>query len=110
MCRGFGIVRRDGRPCRTPARRCAGCLDALRRVAARRRLGRLAPGDGRHDLATPLYSVYAKHFHFSSLVLTAIFATYAFVLVPALIASGRLSDQFGRRPVLFAGLVTASAG
>jgi MFS family permease len=59
------------------------------------------------NLATPLYPVYAQRFHFSSLVLTAIFATYAFVLVPALILFGRLSDRFGRRPVLVAGLLTA---
>ena len=58
------------------------------------------------NLATPLYAVYAREFGFSSLVLTSIFATYAFVLVPALIAFGRLSDRFGRRPVLVAGLVT----
>lgn len=62
------------------------------------------------NLATPLYAVYAGDFGFSSLVLTSIFATYAFVLVPALIVFGRLSDRFGRRPVLFAGLVTACAG
>src|ERR671934_1143576 len=62
------------------------------------------------NLATPLYAVYARDFGFSSLVLTSIFATYAFVLVPALIVFGRLSDRFGRRPVLVAGLVTACAG
>jgi MFS family permease len=62
------------------------------------------------NLATPLYPVYAERFHFSSLVLTAIFATYAFVLVPALIVFGRLSDRFGRRPVLVAGLLTAAVG
>jgi MFS family permease len=56
------------------------------------------------NLATPLYALYAGDFGFSSLVLTSIFATYAFVLVPALIVCGRLSDRFGRRPVLFAGL------
>ena len=33
------------------------------------------------NLATPLYAVYAQRFHFSSLVLTAIFATYAVVLL-----------------------------
>ena len=60
------------------------------------------------NLATPLYPVYAADFHFSSLVLTAIFATYAFVLVPALVLFGRLSDRFGRRPVLVAGLLTAA--
>jgi MFS family permease len=59
------------------------------------------------NLATPLYAVYAEDFGFSSLVLTSVFATYAIVLVPALIVFGRLSDRFGRRPVLFVGLVTA---
>src|SRR5438046_2919138 len=62
------------------------------------------------NLATPLYPVYAQRFGFSSLVLTSIFATYAFVLVPALILFGRLSDRFGRRPVVLAGLVVACAG
>src|SRR5436305_7071521 len=62
------------------------------------------------NLATPLYAVYAARFGFSSLVLTAIFATYAFVLVPALLLFGRLSDVFGRRPVILAGLAAACAG
>ncbi len=61
------------------------------------------------NLATPLYGVYAARFGFSSLVLTAIFATYAFVLVPALVLFGRLSDRFGRRPVMVSGLVVACA-
>jgi MFS family permease len=62
------------------------------------------------NLATPLYAVYAKEFGFSPVVLTAVFATYAVVLVPALILFGRLSDRFGRRPVVAAGLVTACVG
>jgi MFS family permease len=56
------------------------------------------------NLATPLYAVYAERFCFSNLVLTAVFATYAVVLVPALIVFGRLSDRFGRRPVVLIGL------
>jgi MFS family permease len=59
------------------------------------------------NLATPLYAVYAARFRFSPLVLTAIFATYAVVLVPALVLFGRLSDRYGRRPVVTAGLATA---
>jgi MFS family permease len=62
------------------------------------------------NLATPLYAVYAHRFGFSSLVLTAIFTAYAVVLVPSLLLFGRLSDRFGRRPVVVAGLVTACAG
>ncbi|HEY1564386.1 MAG TPA: MFS transporter [Gaiellaceae bacterium] len=62
------------------------------------------------NLATPLYAVYAERFDFSALVLTAIFATYAIVLVPALVLFGRLSDRFGRRPVVAAGLATACVG
>jgi MFS family permease len=62
------------------------------------------------NLASPLYHVYAQRFGFSPLVLTAIFSTYAIVLVPALVLFGRLSDRFGRRPVLASGLVTACVG
>jgi MFS family permease len=62
------------------------------------------------NLATPLYAVYATKFAFSNLVLTSVFATYAFVLVPALILFGRVSDRFGRRPVILAGLGTACGG
>jgi MFS family permease len=62
------------------------------------------------NLATPLYAVYADKFGFSSLVLTTVFATYAIVLVPALILFGRLSDRFGRRLVVLAGLAAAAGG
>jgi predicted MFS family arabinose efflux permease len=62
------------------------------------------------NAATPLYSVYAQRFGFSSLVLTAVFAAYAVVLIPALLLFGRLSDRFGRRPVILAGLVVACVG
>jgi MFS family permease len=61
------------------------------------------------NLATPLYAVYARRFDFSSLVLTSIFATYALVLVPALVLFGRLSDRLGRRPVILLGLGAAFA-
>jgi predicted MFS family arabinose efflux permease len=62
------------------------------------------------NLATPLYAVYAARFGFSSLVLTAIFATYAVVLVPALVVFGRVSDRFGRRPVMLAGVAAGCIG
>jgi MFS family permease len=62
------------------------------------------------NLATPLYAGYSERFGFSPVVLTAIFATYAIVLVPALVLFGRLSDRFGRRPVVAGGLATACVG
>lgn len=62
------------------------------------------------NVATPLYAVYASSFGFSNAVLTSIFATYAVVLVPALILFGRVSDRFGRRPVILAGLGVACGG
>ena len=62
------------------------------------------------NLATALYALYAAQFHFSSLVLTTIFATNAIVLVPALMFFGRLSDRLGRRVVIALGLVAAVAG
>src|SRR5690242_8290173 len=62
------------------------------------------------NLAAPLYSIYAADFGFSSLVLTAVFATYAFVLVPALLVFGGLSDRFGRRRVMVGGLLCGCLG
>ncbi|HEY7967465.1 MAG TPA: MFS transporter [Solirubrobacteraceae bacterium] len=62
------------------------------------------------NLAAPLYASYAARYGFSSAVLTAIFATYAVVLVPSLVLFGRLSDRFGRRPVMVVGLAVACGG
>ena len=56
------------------------------------------------NLATPLYAVYAKRFGFSTAVLALVFAAYALVLIPALLAFGQLSDRLGRRPVIALGL------
>ena len=59
-------------------------------------------------LPTPLYPVYQQRFGFSQLVITVIFAAYAVGVIIALIGTGRWSDQLGRRPLLFAGLIAAA--
>ncbi len=58
---------------------------------------------------SPLYPVYQAEFGFSSITLTAIFAAYVLALLTSLLTVGRLSDYFGRRPVLAAALVIEAA-
>jgi MFS family permease len=55
-------------------------------------------------LPTPLYPIYQHQLGFSSLMVTVVFAAYAFAVIAGLLLFGRLSDEAGRRPVLFAGL------
>lgn len=43
-------------------------------------------------------------------MLALVFATYAIVLVPSLLAFGQLSDRLGRRPVIAVGLAAAMGG
>ena len=59
-------------------------------------------------LPTPLYPLYQAQYGFSQLIITVIFAAYAVGVMGALIVTGRWSDQLGRRPLLFAGLVAAA--
>jgi predicted MFS family arabinose efflux permease len=49
---------------------------------------------------SPLYAVYQARWHFSTPMLTVIYATYAVGVLVALLLVGGLSDQLGRRPVL----------
>lgn len=59
-------------------------------------------------LPTPLYVIYQRTFGLSELMVTVIFATYAVGVIAALLLFGRLSDQIGRRPALFPGLVLSA--
>src|SRR3954451_22394819 len=58
---------------------------------------------------SPLYATYRELWGFSSVVLTLVYATYAFGVLAALILAGRISDQWGRRPVLLVALGTLVA-
>jgi MFS family permease len=57
----------------------------------------------------PLYAIYQRQWHFSSAVLTLIFAVYAAAVVAALLLAGQSSDQTGRKPVMAAALGFSAA-
>jgi len=54
---------------------------------------------------TPLYRVYQQAFAFSPVLITVIFAVYAFALLVSLLIVGSISDHLGRRPVIFTSLL-----
>src|SRR3954464_396501 len=58
---------------------------------------------------SPLYATYRELWGFSPIVLTLVYATYAFGVLAALLLAGRLSDEIGRRPVLLTALATLMA-
>src|SRR5919197_2329278 len=55
---------------------------------------------------SPLYGIYRDLWGFSPVVLTLVYATYAFGVLASLILAGRASDEVGRRPVLLTALGT----
>ncbi|HEU5477760.1 MAG TPA: MFS transporter [Gaiellaceae bacterium] len=60
-------------------------------------------------LPTPLYPLFEQQYGFGPLLVTVIFAIYAFGVIGGLILFGNLSDQLGRKPVLLLGLVLSGA-
>ena len=77
-------------------------------VAAIISLGLFASGT-----PSPLYGTYRALWGFSPLVLTLVYATYAFGVLATLLLAGRVSDQVGRRPALLvalAALMVATVG
>jgi MFS family permease len=53
---------------------------------------------------SPLYGIYRDLWGFSPVVLTLVYATYAFGVLASLLLAGRVSDEVGRRPVLLVAL------
>src|SRR3954452_24504933 len=53
---------------------------------------------------SPLYGTYRELWGFSSLLLTLASASSAFGVLAALVLAGYISDEVGRRPVLFVAL------
>jgi MFS family permease len=60
-------------------------------------------------LPTPLYPLFEQRYSFGSLLVTVIFAIYAFGVIAGLILFGNLSDRIGRKPPLVLGLVLSAA-
>jgi MFS family permease len=60
-------------------------------------------------LPTPLYPLFEQRYSFGSLLVTVIFAIYAFGVIAGLILFGNLSDHLGRKPVVVLGLVLSGA-
>ncbi|MDX3328922.1 MULTISPECIES: MFS transporter [Streptomyces] len=60
-------------------------------------------------LPTPLYSLYQDELGFSELMVTVVYAVYAFGVIGVLLLAGNASDAIGRRPVLLVGLGCAAA-
>ncbi|OWV92015.1 MFS transporter [Rhizobium sp. R635] len=65
----------------------------------------LATFFGASAAPTPLYRIYQENFSVSPVLITVIFAVYAFALLAALLIAGSISDHLGRKPVIFTALV-----
>ena len=65
----------------------------------------LATFFGASAAPTPLYRIYQENFSLSPVLITVVFAVYAFALLAALLTAGSLSDHLGRKPVIFFALV-----
>jgi MFS family permease len=59
-------------------------------------------------ITTPLYAIYQQKYALTSLLITIIFTVYALGVLLALVFFGRVSDHFGRRPILTTALIIAA--
>ncbi len=59
-------------------------------------------------LPTPLYPIYERDLHVAPVLIPIIFATYAVAVIAGLLFFGHLSDNAGRKPVLFIGLALSA--
>jgi MFS family permease len=60
-------------------------------------------------LPTPLYPLFEERYSFAELMVTVIFAVYAFGVIAGLLLFGNLSDEIGRKPVLLGGILLSAA-
>ncbi|MER6311730.1 MFS transporter [Streptomyces sp. NPDC001657] len=70
--------------------------------------GVFAIGMAGTTLPTPLYGLYRQEIGFSELMVTVVFAVYALGVITVLLLAGNVSDDVGRRPVLFCALALSA--
>jgi MFS family permease len=61
------------------------------------------------SLITPLIPLYKERLGFSNTTVTLFLGCYVAALVPSMLSLGQLSDQVGRKPILFAAIATLAA-
>jgi MFS family permease len=59
---------------------------------------------------TPLLIAYREHFGYSTTSVKLLLGAYVLGLVPGLLVAPAISNQYGRRPVLLAGVVSSAGG
>lgn len=57
-------------------------------------------------LATPLYPIWQRSFGLSTTDITVIFSCYPLGVTAGLLYGGRMGDQFGRKPMIYIGILT----
>ncbi|MDI5968741.1 MFS transporter [Streptomyces sp. SL13] len=58
---------------------------------------------------TPLLVMYKERQHYDATTVNLFLGVYVLGLAPALLVAGALSDRYGRRPLMFAGLLASTA-
>ncbi|WP_043268573.1 MFS transporter [Streptomyces sp. CT34] len=81
----------------------------MRRPGSAVAAGVFAIGMAGTTLPTPLYGLYRRQLGFSELMVTVVFAVYALGVIAVLLLAGDVSDEVGRRPVLFGALGVSAA-
>ncbi|MEJ2863668.1 MFS transporter [Actinomycetospora flava] len=89
-----------------PARSSPGASRAARGWA----LALLALGAAGAGIPSPLYPAYQAQLGFTDVTMTAVYAVYPLVSVPAVFLLGPLGDQLSPRRVMRGGIVIAAAG
>ena len=70
----------------------------------------LAVALGVSGAPAPLYGIYQREWHLAPLTTTLVFAVYAFAALGSVLVAGKMSDKFGRKPLLVAAAVAMIVG